>query len=69
MTTARGDLLPPPQTCACPSRDGYQCVRIRYGRFVADDLDMADYWDEEPCQCLCHDEWEDWCRGDEDDER
>lgn len=39
--------------CACVSHDPHDCARIRYRR--CNDLGSDDL---EPCECMCHDEWD-----------
>jgi hypothetical protein len=40
--------------CACRHPDAFECMRIRHGQF-------AYSYDDEPCECRCHDEQEDEC--------
>lgn len=40
--------------CACPVRDRYDCIRLRYPRYASDWED--DSPEAEPCECACHDE-------------
>lgn len=48
--------VPLAQTCCCPSFDPHECARIRYRRF--DQYDDDDTCEIEPCECVCHDEYE-----------
>jgi hypothetical protein len=48
--------VPLAQTCCCPSFDPHECARIRY-RGVSD-FDYIDYYETEPCECICHDDYE-----------
>lgn len=47
--------------CACQVTDRFLCIEIRYGRSHMPDLDFGeiDLDEREPCQCPCHDEWDD----------
>ena len=40
--------------CACVSRDPFECARVRYRRF--DDFSSDE---RDPCECVCHDDWND----------
>ena len=58
-------LMTSERTCACRSVDAKECIRIRYPRPIADDIDRdALDWDDERCECVCHemdeDEYMDW---------
>ncbi len=50
---------PPERRCACVSYDAYECVSIRYRRFDNFNSDEV-----EPCECGCHDEFDEWNRDD-----
>jgi hypothetical protein len=55
-------------TCACPHWDRYECARSRAEGWGGLDHQPGDDWDEEPCDCRCHDLDEDFEPFDPDDE-
>ena len=44
--------------CACPRLDGKDCIRVRTRR-GCDDFNRFDSFDDERCECSCHDFLED----------
>ncbi len=46
--------------CACPRIDGHDCIRVRSGLSI-DDFDV----DANPCECHCHDIYEESIRDDD----
>lgn len=43
--------------CACVSADARECIRIRYRNVESCELDDTyEGWDDEECQCCCHDQ-------------
>jgi hypothetical protein len=44
----------PERTCACVSHDRFECWRRRYNLPLETDVRP----DGGPCECACHDDWE-----------
>ncbi len=46
--------------CSCRQLDRYDCIRARYPRREASYIcdDASDEPDREPCECACHDEFD-----------
>lgn len=56
-----GTVIDQPPKCACVSNDRHDCARRRYNRPLYDDSDpqhMPTIVENEPCECSCHDEWD-----------
>jgi hypothetical protein len=43
------------RTCICPHPDRYECARIRENRQREYHPGLGEHWDDEPCDCCCHD--------------
>ncbi len=50
-------------SCCCHSPEANECYRLRYGVPMVIDYDddsVFQNWDDEACDCCCHDrDWED----------